>query len=184
MQTTSLKSIFAAAMVAASLLTFSACNSGKKDEHAGHDHSSEEMSASAKPTFNDPKVESAYQHYIHVKEALVATNAEEAKNGANALKAALTGVAGGEKAAEHAGKIAEASDVEVQRTAFFDLSSEMLTLVKNGSLASGEIYKEYCPMAFDNTGAFWLSSEKEIKNPYFGDKMLSCGEVQETITKQ
>ena len=36
-------------------------------------------------------------------------------------------------------------------------------------------------MAFNNEGGFWFSEEKEIMNPYFGDKMLHCGSIQKTI---
>jgi hypothetical protein len=57
----------------------------------------------------------------------------------------------------------------------------MAKLVKGGKLSSGSLYLEYCPMANENTGAFWLSNEKEIKNPYFGSMMLKCGSVKETI---
>ena len=39
-------------------------------------------------------------------------------------------------------------------------------------------------MANDDKGGYWLSIEKEIKNPYFGSKMLKCGEVKGTITKE
>jgi hypothetical protein len=45
----------------------------------------------------------------------------------------------------------------------------------------GSVYVAYCPMANNNEGANWLSNDKEIKNPYFGDKMLRCGSVMETI---
>jgi len=57
----------------------------------------------------------------------------------------------------------------------------MTTIVKGGQLEKGMLYLEYCPMANNNTGAYWLSNEKEIKNPYFGDKMLKCGSVKEMI---
>jgi hypothetical protein len=50
-----------------------------------------------------------------------------------------------------------------------------------GALAAGTIYKQYCPMAFSNTGAYWLSESKEIRNPYFGDKMLKCGRIVSEI---
>ena len=33
----------------------------------------------------------------------------------------------------------------------------------------------------EGKGAIWLSETKEIKNPYLGGKMLTCGEVQEEI---
>jgi Cu(I)/Ag(I) efflux system membrane fusion protein len=45
------------------------------------------------------------------------------------------------------------------------------------------VYKEYCPMAFDNKGAYWLSESEEIRNPYFGKSMLTCGEVTTTYLK-
>jgi Cu(I)/Ag(I) efflux system membrane fusion protein len=43
------------------------------------------------------------------------------------------------------------------------------------------IYYQYCPMAFDNKGAYWLSDTKEIRNPYLGDKMMTCGSTKEVI---
>ena len=38
-------------------------------------------------------------------------------------------------------------------------------------------------MALEDQGAYWLSEFKEIKNPYFGDAMLKCGEVKGIIEK-
>ena len=43
------------------------------------------------------------------------------------------------------------------------------------------VYIEFCPMANDNKGGYWLSTEEKIQNPYFGKKMLKCGEVKATI---
>jgi hypothetical protein len=40
------------------------------------------------------------------------------------------------------------------------------------------LYKQYCPMAFDDTGAWWISDDEEVVNPYFGEEMLHCGMVQ------
>jgi Cu(I)/Ag(I) efflux system membrane fusion protein len=36
-------------------------------------------------------------------------------------------------------------------------------------------------MANDNKGATWISKDKNIINPYFGDKMLTCGSVESVI---
>jgi hypothetical protein len=36
-------------------------------------------------------------------------------------------------------------------------------------------------MAFDDQGADWLSAEEQIRNPYFGDKMLKCGLVEQDL---
>jgi hypothetical protein len=126
-------------------------------------------------------VNAAYVHYIHLKDALVASNAEEAKKAAADLKKSLDAVRHSDKVATEASAIASSSDVNEQRKTFSTLSNEMTTLVKANKLASGALYIEYCPMANNNTGAFWLSNEKEIKNPYFGDSMLRCGSVKETI---
>ena len=43
---------------------------------------------------------------------------------------------------------------------------------------SQKVYVDFCPMAFDNTGADWISDVQEIKNPYFGDKMMKCGSIK------
>ena len=70
---------------------------------------------------------------------------------------------------------------EKQRLAFGTLSSAMYALLKKVDLKNGGVYKQYCPMAFNDKGAYWLSEEEEIKNPYFGKKMLECGEVQDSL---
>ena len=131
--------------------------------------------------FKDAKLGAAYEHYIHLKDALVASNADEAKKGAGELQKALKGVDDSTAALEAASKIAASSDLKEQRLVFSGLSNEMATLVKGGKLSIGALYLEFCPMANGNTGAYWLSNEKEIRNPYFGDRMLKCGGVKEVI---
>jgi Cu(I)/Ag(I) efflux system membrane fusion protein len=76
-------------------------------------------------------------------------------------------------------KIAEIQDVEEQRKHFEILSENLIEAVEVFGISGLSIYKHYCPMAFRDQGAFWLSSEKEVLNPYFGDKMLTCGEMKE-----
>jgi Cu(I)/Ag(I) efflux system membrane fusion protein len=43
------------------------------------------------------------------------------------------------------------------------------------------VYRQYCPMAFDGDGAYWISDEEEIRNPYLPENMLRCGEVVERL---
>ena len=43
------------------------------------------------------------------------------------------------------------------------------------------MYKQFCPMAFEGKGGYWVSTSEDIKNPYYGDKMLTCGKVVEVI---
>lgn len=68
--------------------------------------------------------------------------------------------------------------LDEQRKSFKTLSDNIYVLAKN--FATGQtVYKEYCPMY--EGGASWLSTEKEIRNPYYGDKMMKCGTVKEVI---
>lgn len=147
-------------------------------DHAGHDMKKidEKMA-----TFKDKNLGIAYAHYAHLKDALVTSSQVDAKTAAGELQKALTLISDGKKASDGAAKVASASSLDDQRKAFSTLSNEMATLLKGGKLAAGELYVEYCPMANNNEGAYWVANEKAIKNPYFGDKMLKCGSVKETI---
>ena len=151
---------------------------------AQHDHAAHSDDKKVHPTvamFKDPKVGKAYDHYLQVKNALVESKSDVAKKESYELAKALKDISGTAAAAESASKIASSTDLSEQRTVFSTLSNEMTKLVKGGKLSAGSLYLEYCPMANNNAGAYWLSNEKEIKNPYFGDMMLHCGSVKETI---
>jgi Cu(I)/Ag(I) efflux system membrane fusion protein len=64
-------------------------------------------------------------------------------------------------------------------------SSDMLfDILRTVQYKGGKVYQQFCPMAFDNAGANWLSNDAAIRNPYFGDKMLECGEVKDSISFQ
>lgn len=148
-------------------------------DHAGHD--GEKKADQAMVMFKDAKLGKAYEHYLHLKDALVASDADESKKAADELQKALKDVSGSAAAAEASAKIVGQNDLTEQRKLFSTLSNEMSTLVKGGKLSMGMLYLEYCPMANNNEGAYWLSNDKQIKNPYFGDKMLKCGSVKEMI---
>ncbi len=151
---------------------------------AQHDHAAkkdEKQMDQNMAMFKDSKLGAAYEHYVHVKDALVASKGGEAKKGAVELQKALKDINGSTAALKSASEIAATADLEEQRKAFSMLSNEMATLVKGGKLSMGMLYLDYCPMANGNTGAYWLSNEKPIKNPYFGDSMLKCGSVKEMI---
>jgi hypothetical protein len=151
--------------------------------YAQHDHGSHAAHDQSKnaPAFKDEKVGSVYGHYIHLKDALVASNKDDAKKAAGELEKALSATSSNKGLADQAGKIGASSDIDAQRKIFSTLSNDMATLIKSSKLSGGAVYLEYCPMANNNEGAFWLSNEKQIKNPYFGDMMLTCGSVKETI---
>lgn len=127
-------------------------------------------------TFSNPDVKNQFQHYIHLKTALVNSDVSEAKSGAKMLMENTDDA----QLKNMLSKISEASDIEEQRTVFSSVTEKMTAIVDE-SITNGEVYKQFCPMAFNNEGGYWLSTEREIRNPYFGDKMLKCGKVSETI---
>ena len=71
------------------------------------------------------------------------------------------------------------SEIEGLRASFQRLAAAMLGAVDAfGHPAETPLYEAYCPMAFGNKGAAWLQSGEKIANPYFGHKMLRCGEIR------
>lgn len=71
--------------------------------------------------------------------------------------------------------------LEGKRASFQMVSDMLFDLVKNTGLKGDTIYHQFCPMAFDDKGAYWLSNKSAIQNPYFGHKMLTCGETRDTL---
>ncbi|MCS6832610.1 MAG: DUF3347 domain-containing protein [Flammeovirgaceae bacterium] len=151
----------------------------------GHEHTeSSSIPVIEANTLSKEQAASLYQAYLLLKDALVATDGAKAQEEAKKLLTVLQEI--GEKQElksfkEDALHIAETSDVEHQRDHFYTLSKVMYAIVKSIKPTEEEIYKQYCPMAFNDKGAFWLSNEKDIKNPYFGNKMLTCGVIEEKL---
>ena len=73
-----------------------------------------------------------------------------------------------------------ANTIKEQRNHFSGLSLDMKHAVQLFGI-NKKVYSHYCPMVANNTGAFWLSNEDDVLNPYFGQEMLTCGEVKEVI---
>lgn len=136
--------------------------------------------ATTEVTFNDPKIATVYENYIQLKTALVNTDAVTTATEAANLMTAFANIGVEEEVLKAAQTIAEATDVEVQRKAFVAVTNAVEKML-DGAITSGVVYKQFCPMAFDFEGAFWLSNSKQISNPYFGDKMLRCGKVDSEI---
>ncbi len=74
-----------------------------------------------------------------------------------------------------------AADKTEMRTHFEPLSQAFIETARTLGAIGQTWYIAFCPMYDDNRGAYWLSEFEEIKNPYFGDMMLRCGEVRETL---
>ncbi len=118
--------------------------------------------------------------YMKLKDALVATNASAAKDAAVKLILSATAENWDADIIKATKIIANSEDVEVQRAAFKTVTNRLIESLKENDLKDG-VYVQYCPMAFNNSGANWLSLSDDIKNPYFGNKMLKCGRVIEEL---
>ncbi|WP_347158650.1 DUF3347 domain-containing protein [Pontibacter chitinilyticus] len=141
------------------------------------------------------QVSQLLEEYLQLKDALVASDAAAAKKAAedvlavaNALpEATLTGDQkqfAEEKIAqvkETATKIAAATDVEVQRQSLEPLSEATFAMTKAFDASNQTLYYQHCPMANNNEGAYWVSASEEIRNPYLGDRMLTCGSNEEVL---
>jgi Cu(I)/Ag(I) efflux system membrane fusion protein len=77
----------------------------------------------------------------------------------------------------HGQEIVEIPDIEDQRRQFSFLSDALINAIQSFGVEGTNLYIQYCPMAFNNEGADWISDEEQIRNPYFGDKMMKCGTV-------
>jgi hypothetical protein len=137
----------------------------------------------ASVSFSNQEITGIINSYLDLKDQLVATDGEKASAEASRLLSVLekSQIQTKESLKVAVAQIANSTDSEIQRTAFDLVSQQVLILAKSAVLTEGKLYKQYCPMAKNNTGAFWLSASQEIRNPYFGDKMLKCGSVEEEI---
>ena len=80
----------------------------------------------------------------------------------------------------HTRSLNSTADIKTQRNHFKPLSSSLIMAVEKFGV-NMQVYSQFCPMADNNTGGYWLSLEDKVLNPYFGDAMLKCGEVTKTI---
>tara|TARA_Y100000782_G_scaffold115449_1_gene158524 strand:- start:6412 stop:6927 length:516 start_codon:yes stop_codon:yes gene_type:complete len=120
--------------------------------------------------------------YLELKDALVQSDAKLAQEKAAALaKAVDEGTEDYTAIRETAQEIVNTAELANQRKHFKTLSAALYEVLKAEEGLEAPLYKQYCPMANNNKGAFWLSAEKEIMNPYFGDMMLHCGSVQDEL---
>lgn len=167
-------------------------NHGEMNHEDGMDH--DDMNASNDIKDSNAQTSDAKQvmtDYMTLKNALVATNKEDAAKAGKKLEGTLNGfnasiytaeqqkelkdiITDAKEHAEHIGK----SEMENQRKHFKMLSKDLMVMVTITGTET-TLYQQFCPM-YDGGGT-WLSMEKEIKNPYFGSKMMACGKVQKEI---
>lgn len=185
MKTTNLKIGTTVLAIALFLVSCNANNESAQTttDHATHQEEKTDDVLSGMPQTKSEELNALYPHYLALQEALVAGDSTQAKEAALLVEEAGKLVKKGQVIQTAASNILSATTLQQQRDAFSNLSDALITLIKSAGVNEGEFYLAHCPMASNNSGANWISPSKSIKNPYFGDKMLTCGSITETLKK-
>jgi Cu(I)/Ag(I) efflux system membrane fusion protein len=168
--------------------------------HGGTDNSPiENMPSTIKKTSISTSakksIEPLFESYFNFKTALASDDFKKAKQSGLALKSALANVdmnlfkgnahavwmelsSSLKNSLQH---IEHEENIASQRESFIHISNGMIAIAESFEPNSSPIYIQHCPMANSDKGADWLSRAKEIRNPYFGESMLTCGEVTKKI---
>ncbi|MDF0706212.1 efflux RND transporter periplasmic adaptor subunit [Flagellimonas okinawensis] len=167
---------------------------GDVKQESKTDHSDMDQRIAATGIFQN-QLKQVLSAYLELKDALVNDNAAKSNAAAKKVLSALEHVdmkqLTDKKAHGHwmtiskeisnsANSISKISDIKAQRDHFKHLSAHLSKGVKLFGVDQ-KIYEQFCPMADNNKGAYWLSTTKEIKNPYFGEAMLTCGEITDEM---
>jgi hypothetical protein len=170
-------------MIGLSAAVLTSCNQASKNT------SNQEVKDSAKTTevtpvvLKDGQINAAYKNYELLKDALVASNVGNAQKAAMSLSGSLKNIQGCQSTAEIATQIGTSKKLDQQRADFTRLSADFIPLIKHAEVENGTLYVQFCPMANSGRGGYWIASHEEIRNPYYGDEMLHCGEVKDTINR-
>lgn len=197
------KSTLGILVIALMTFTVSSCKDSKKEQNnaqennseLNHDNSDGNHDGDEKEmVMNDNQngnAETVLKNYFSLKDALVGDDNEKAKELGAALAKSFVGLDISkytaaqkselkdiiEDGTEHAEHISE-SDIKHQREHFKILSKDVTDMVAITG-TENTLYQQFCPM-YDG-GSAWLSMSKDVKNPYYGSKMLTCGKVQKAI---
>ena len=175
-----------------------------QNDHGSHNHGEHQGMASKSYNKNErievsrdfqQQLKTVFEDYIRLKDGLVKddskTVSQVAKNLIGHLENMDMTLLKNDQAYKHwmslekelqsaATSIANDTDVEKQRIHFENLSIQLISAVETFGI-NERVYLQFCPMANNDKGAYWLSKEEHVFNPYFGNAMLKCGEVKQII---
>ena len=162
------------------------------NENTDHSKMNERIKVSAK--FQE-QLKDVFEKYTNLKDALVNDDAKKAKEAATSVVSSLGKIdmklLSNKNAHNHwmkleneikasTNSIASETEIKEQRNHFKHLSSHLISAVEIFGV-NQKVYSQFCPMADNNKGAYWLSKEEKVQNPYFGEAMHSCGSVIDSL---
>ncbi|WP_298545195.1 DUF3347 domain-containing protein [uncultured Aquimarina sp.] len=173
------------------LLSIVSCGKDKKEQVKSVPTKEETISISdvdlnitdsrSEVVFTDENIDKIYNQYLMIKRGLVNSDYQVVRQEAKKLDELITDAEETKQLKATAKLISLTKEVKKQRDFFVTLTAETEKLISSADITSGEVYKQFCPMAFEGNGGYWLSDSKEVRNPYYGNKMLKCGSVNQTI---
>lgn len=128
--------------------------------------------------------------YINLKNALIQSDISLASSKSESFRKALEAMPVNQRGQTHnywsilhktSKGINENVSLEHQRKQFQMISDKLIEMVRNFDELNDKLFVQFCPMADNNNGAFWISKEEQVLNPYFGNIMLRCGSVKEVV---
>ncbi|MDR9364013.1 MAG: DUF3347 domain-containing protein [Balneolaceae bacterium] len=139
-------------------------------------------------------LETLLTEYLEIKRALVNDNFEGAKSALQSFSQEITTNNEMKHHPEHSQmhethhstmitaveSASNAENIDQLRNSFDEISAELIKAVKNQNIKTN-LHVQFCPMADNGDGARWLSENEEIKTPYYGSMMSTCGSLQEQI---
>jgi len=162
------------------------------NENTDHSEMNERIKVSTK--FRE-QLKGVFEKYTNLKDALVNDDPTKAKEAATTVVSSLGKIdmklLSDKNAHNHwmkleneikasANSIASETEIKEQRNHFKHLSSHLISAVEIFGI-NQKVYSQFCPMADNNKGAFWISLDKDIRNPYYGEQMITCGSTIDSI---
>lgn len=152
---------------------------------------------------NSPEFDASFNKlltaYFQLKNALVASDTAKANAGADLLHIAADSLKVNEIQGDSTGAIKTIAldfaatvsasakgllgetSIEEKRKEFELITDALWNLTRTVKFTGRKIYYQFCPMALNDKGAFWMSEVAEINNPYFGEEMLHCGSTEDSL---
>lgn len=145
----------------------------------------------------DSSIKSLFKEYFSLKDALVVSDLNKAKIKSSALGKSIPKIGNSafqsvsdkysswnkEVLQNTLNDMGNANSLKEIRFGFQIVSELFIQLLEVKGSMGDTAYIQFCPMVNDNFGANWISEISEIRNPYYGENMLTCGEVIKQINQ-